>query len=97
MFLTLSDSVIEDMIKCVRNGKAIQLSLGLDPVSDWLFFDVNYHSKQCWARDAVVTIGVCSIVKLSMTIALVIVLGRVTMENRSIVKLSMELQNLPNI
>jgi RNA polymerase II elongation factor ELL len=32
--LTLADSVIEDMIKCVRDGKLIQLSLGKDPVSD---------------------------------------------------------------
>jgi RNA polymerase II elongation factor ELL len=31
--LSLTDSVIEDMIKCVRNGKSIELSLGNDPVS----------------------------------------------------------------
>jgi len=31
--LTLNDDVIEDMIKCVRSGEAIQLSLGLDTVS----------------------------------------------------------------
>jgi RNA polymerase II elongation factor ELL len=34
--LTLADSVIEDMIKCVRDGKTLQLSLGNDPVSDSL-------------------------------------------------------------
>jgi RNA polymerase II elongation factor ELL len=31
--LSLADSVIEDMIKCVRDAKPIQLSLGNDPVS----------------------------------------------------------------
>jgi RNA polymerase II elongation factor ELL len=31
--LTLNDDVIEDMIKCVRSGEAIQLSLGIDTVS----------------------------------------------------------------
>ncbi|KAF9773059.1 hypothetical protein IL306_009173 [Fusarium sp. DS 682] len=31
--LTLSDIVIEDMIKCVQNGDGIQLSLGANPVS----------------------------------------------------------------
>lgn len=31
--LTLSDVVIEDMIKCVQNGDGIQLSLGANPVS----------------------------------------------------------------
>lgn len=31
--LTLSDNVIEDMIKCVQNGEDIQLSLGSSPVS----------------------------------------------------------------
>ena len=31
--VTLPDNVIEDMIKCVRNGKGIQLSLGPNPVS----------------------------------------------------------------
>lgn len=31
--LTLSDSVIEDMINCVQNGQDIQLSLGGSPVS----------------------------------------------------------------
>jgi len=31
--LTLSDDVIDQMIKCVQNGKEIQLSLGQHPVS----------------------------------------------------------------
>jgi hypothetical protein len=31
--ITLSDSVIEDMIKCVQDGQGIQLSLGSSPVS----------------------------------------------------------------
>jgi hypothetical protein len=31
--LTLTDGVIEEMIKCVQNGKDIQLSLGDHPVS----------------------------------------------------------------
>jgi RNA polymerase II elongation factor ELL len=31
--LTLTDEVIEEMIKCVQNGKPIQLSLGEHPVS----------------------------------------------------------------
>jgi hypothetical protein len=31
--ITLSDSVIEDMIKCVQSGEDIQLSLGSSPVS----------------------------------------------------------------
>jgi len=31
--LTLTDGVIEEMIKCVQNGKPIQLSLGEHPVS----------------------------------------------------------------
>ncbi len=31
--ITLSDSVIEDMIACVQNGQDIQLSLGSNPVS----------------------------------------------------------------
>jgi hypothetical protein len=31
--LTLTDGVIEEMIKCVQNGKLIQLSLGEHPVS----------------------------------------------------------------
>lgn len=31
--VTLSDNVIEDMIKCVQNGDGIQLSLGANPVS----------------------------------------------------------------
>jgi RNA polymerase II elongation factor ELL len=31
--LTLSDSLIEEMIKCVQNDKPIQLSLGEQPVS----------------------------------------------------------------
>jgi RNA polymerase II elongation factor ELL len=31
--ITLSDSVIEDMIECVQNGQNIQLSLGNSPVS----------------------------------------------------------------
>jgi RNA polymerase II elongation factor ELL len=31
--LTLSDVLIEDMIKCVQNGDGIQLSLGANPVS----------------------------------------------------------------
>ena len=31
--LTLSDNVIEDMIKCVQNGDQIELSLGTNPVS----------------------------------------------------------------
>ena len=31
--LTLSDSVIEEMIRCVQKGKLIQLSLGEHPVS----------------------------------------------------------------
>jgi RNA polymerase II elongation factor ELL len=31
--ITLSDNVIEDMIKCVQNGGDIQLSLGNSPVS----------------------------------------------------------------
>ena len=39
--LTLSDSVIEDMIKCFQNDKPLQLSLGEHPVSFhihfWLF------------------------------------------------------------
>lgn len=35
--LSLDDSVIEDMIKCVHDGKSIQLSLGNDPVSDSFF------------------------------------------------------------
>jgi hypothetical protein len=43
--LTLADSVIEDMIKCVRNGKPIQLSLGNEPVSEISFCssDVDCH------------------------------------------------------
>lgn len=32
--LTLSDGMIEDMIKCVQNGKPIELSLGGSPVRD---------------------------------------------------------------
>jgi hypothetical protein len=31
--ITLDDSVIENMIQCVQNGKNIQLSLGSSPVS----------------------------------------------------------------
>jgi hypothetical protein len=31
--LTLTDGVIEEMIKCYQNGKRIQLSLGDHPVS----------------------------------------------------------------
>jgi RNA polymerase II elongation factor ELL len=31
--LALTDGVIEEMIKCVQNGKPIQLSLGEHPVS----------------------------------------------------------------
>jgi RNA polymerase II elongation factor ELL len=31
--IVLSESVIEDMIKCIRNGRTIQLSMGDDPVS----------------------------------------------------------------
>lgn len=31
--LSLSDVLIEDMIKCVQNGDGIQLSLGANPVS----------------------------------------------------------------
>lgn len=31
--VTLSDNVIEDMIKCVQNGDGIQLALGANPVS----------------------------------------------------------------
>jgi hypothetical protein len=31
--LTLSDTVIENMIKCVRSKNGLQLSLGNDPVS----------------------------------------------------------------
>ena len=31
--LTLSDNVIEDMIKCVQDGDQIELSLGSNPVS----------------------------------------------------------------
>jgi RNA polymerase II elongation factor ELL len=31
--LTLTDGVIEEMIRCVQNGKPIQLSLGTRPVS----------------------------------------------------------------
>lgn len=31
--ITLSDNVIEDMIKCVQSGEDIQLSLGSSPVS----------------------------------------------------------------
>lgn len=34
--ITLSDSVIEDMIKCVQSGEEIQLSLGNRPVSLFL-------------------------------------------------------------
>jgi hypothetical protein len=33
--LTLTDGVIEEMIKCFQNGKPIQLSLGDHPVSSW--------------------------------------------------------------
>lgn len=32
--LTLSDGMIEDMIKCFQNGKTIELSLGASPVRD---------------------------------------------------------------
>jgi len=31
--LTITDNVIEEMIKCFQNGKDIQLSLGEHPVS----------------------------------------------------------------
>ncbi|KAI5865897.1 hypothetical protein GGS23DRAFT_359130 [Durotheca rogersii] len=31
--ITLSDSVIEDMIKCVQEGQEIELTLGSSPVS----------------------------------------------------------------
>lgn len=31
--ITLSDSVIEDMIKCVQDGQEIELTLGNSPVS----------------------------------------------------------------
>jgi hypothetical protein len=31
--ISLSDTLIEDMIKCVQNGESIQLSLGAQPVS----------------------------------------------------------------
>jgi len=31
--ISLSDSMIENMIECVQNGQGIQLSLGADPVS----------------------------------------------------------------
>ena len=36
--LSLADSVIEDMIKCVRDKNSIQLSLGNDTVSNSLSF-----------------------------------------------------------
>jgi RNA polymerase II elongation factor ELL len=36
--LTLTDGVIEEMIKCVQNGKHIELSLGEHPVSLHLIF-----------------------------------------------------------
>jgi hypothetical protein len=38
--ITLNDSVIEDMIRCVQNGQGIELHLGNGPVSSifWLFF-----------------------------------------------------------
>ena len=43
--LTLTDAVIEEMIKCVQNGKGLQLSLGEHPVSSqsiiWAFRDVD--------------------------------------------------------
>lgn len=32
--ITLSDSVIEDLIQCVQNGDDVRLSLGNVPVSD---------------------------------------------------------------
>lgn len=36
--LSLADSVIEDMIKCVRNKNSVQISLGNDAVSNSLSF-----------------------------------------------------------
>jgi RNA polymerase II elongation factor ELL len=36
--ITLSDSVIEDMIECVQNGQDIKLSLGNNPVSGLLMY-----------------------------------------------------------
>lgn len=42
--ISLNDSVIEGMIKCVQNGGDIQLALGADPVS---FDHSNNSSHLC--------------------------------------------------
>ena len=45
--LTLTNGIIEDMIKCVQDGKPIQLSLGPQPVSSFLPIVVVF-----WGLDA---------------------------------------------
>lgn len=57
--LTLTDGVIEEMIKCVQNGKPIQLSLGDHPVSFQFTFghnssgsraDIQLFGSEQWDR-----------------------------------------------
>jgi hypothetical protein len=43
--LTLNDSVIEEMIRCVQNGKPIQLSLGEHPVG--FLFTARHLEQVC--------------------------------------------------
>jgi RNA polymerase II elongation factor ELL len=42
--ITLSDSVIENMIECVQNGQGIQLSLGSSPVRHLRTFTRSFRS-----------------------------------------------------
>lgn len=44
--ISLNDSVIEGMIKCVQNGGDIQLALGARPVSG-INRIATYHSPPC--------------------------------------------------
>jgi RNA polymerase II elongation factor ELL len=46
--LTLSDSVIEDMIKCFQNDKPLQLSLGEHPVSFTFTFAISKAVSEVW-------------------------------------------------
>jgi RNA polymerase II elongation factor ELL len=51
--LSLSDNVIEDMIKCVRSRKSVQLSLGKDPVSH-VFSSVRWTIELNYCGGAIV-------------------------------------------
>lgn len=46
--VTLTNGMIEDMIKCVQNGKPIQLSLGPQPVSLSLSIVVGFWWAVWW-------------------------------------------------